>query len=114
LRVLLYFAYGLLPGRVLTYPNFEIYNSPKIIHTPGHTPGHLCLYLPGRSLLIAGDLLRYDQGEVAGPVPGFTLNLAEAINSLKQVAKLPFDHMYGYHGSFLEQGADKAVQAMMK
>ena len=30
----------------------------QIVHTPGHTPGHLCLYVPARSLLIAGDLLR--------------------------------------------------------
>ena len=82
----------------------------QLIHTPGHTPGHMCLYLPERSLLIAGDLLRYDQGQLNGPVPGFTLDLAEAIKSLKQVAKLPFDHMYGYHGSFLAKEADKAVR----
>jgi hydroxyacylglutathione hydrolase len=29
----------------------------KIIHTPGHTEGSLCLHLPAESLLIAGDTL---------------------------------------------------------
>ena len=28
-----------------------------VIHTPGHTPGSICLYLPEESLLIAGDTL---------------------------------------------------------
>lgn len=27
------------------------------VHTPGHTPGSLCLYLPEHSLLLAGDTL---------------------------------------------------------
>lgn len=28
-----------------------------VLHTPGHTPGSLCLYLPTEGLLIAGDTL---------------------------------------------------------
>ena len=28
-----------------------------VIHTPGHTPGSTCLYLPDQTLLIAGDTL---------------------------------------------------------
>jgi glyoxylase-like metal-dependent hydrolase (beta-lactamase superfamily II) len=31
----------------------------EVIHTPGHTPGHVCLYLASHHLLIAGDQLRY-------------------------------------------------------
>jgi len=29
----------------------------RCIHTPGHTPGHMCLYEPERRILIAGDHL---------------------------------------------------------
>jgi hydroxyacylglutathione hydrolase len=29
----------------------------QVIHTPGHTPGSVCLYLPSESLLLAGDTL---------------------------------------------------------
>ena len=29
----------------------------EIIHTPGHTPGSLCLYFPKQELLLAGDTL---------------------------------------------------------
>jgi len=29
----------------------------EVLHTPGHTPGSLCLYLPEESLVLAGDTL---------------------------------------------------------
>jgi hydroxyacylglutathione hydrolase len=29
----------------------------KVIHTPGHTPGSICLHFPAQDLLIAGDTL---------------------------------------------------------
>lgn len=29
----------------------------QVLHTPGHTPGSLCLYLPEQRLLLAGDTL---------------------------------------------------------
>lgn len=28
----------------------------KIIHTPGHTPGHICFYLPQKKLLLSADI----------------------------------------------------------
>jgi hydroxyacylglutathione hydrolase len=31
--------------------------SATVLHTPGHTPGSLCLYLPTENLLVAGDTL---------------------------------------------------------
>jgi len=85
----------------------------QIVHTPGHTPGHICLYLPTRSLLIAGDLMRYEQGQIGGPIPEFTANLEEAKESLRRVAGLTFEAMYGYHGSFLTERADRLARALL-
>ncbi len=31
--------------------------SARILHTPGHTQGSICLHVPGQSLLVAGDTL---------------------------------------------------------
>ena len=85
----------------------------QIVHTPGHTPGHICLYVPARSLLIAGDLLRYEQGQIAGPPPEFTENPTKAAESLRRVARLPIEAMYGYHGTFLPAGAGRLVNALL-
>lgn len=86
----------------------------RVVHTPGHTRGHICLFLPERSLLIAGDLLQYEQGQVIGPVAGFTPDLEQANNSVIQIAQLSFDHMFGYHGSYLANDADKLVLRLAK
>lgn len=40
-------------GDVITWGGHEA----QVIHTPGHTPGSLCFYLPGESLLFSGDTL---------------------------------------------------------
>jgi hydroxyacylglutathione hydrolase len=40
-------------GQVITFGRHEL----RIIHTPGHTQGGCCLYLPGVAKLISGDTL---------------------------------------------------------
>jgi glyoxylase-like metal-dependent hydrolase (beta-lactamase superfamily II) len=32
----------------------------EVIHTPGHSPGHVCFYLPSRGLLFSGDTVLQD------------------------------------------------------
>lgn len=58
----------------------------QIIFTPGHSPGHVALYCPGQSLLMAGDLL------FAGAIGRTDLpdsDPAEMEKSLMRVAELP-------------------------
>src|SRR5215211_2880063 len=45
----------------------------RVIFTPGHTPGHLSLYLERSKVLIAGDALRAQRGSLNGPNPAMTL-----------------------------------------
>lgn len=82
-----------------------------IIHTPGHTPGHLSLFLPCRDLLLAGDLMRYENGVLSGPPPGFTQDPEAAQASLRQVSALSFQHMCGYHGGFLSGNASNQLRS---
>ncbi|MDP4121289.1 MAG: MBL fold metallo-hydrolase, partial [Bacillota bacterium] len=39
----------------------------RVIETPGHTPGHICLYEPQSRTLIAGDLFNVEDGKLALP-----------------------------------------------
>ena len=53
-----------------------------VIHTPGHTPGHICLYIGQSKTLIAGDALSVEGGKL-GPLPRFaSLDWPLAVRSL--------------------------------
>jgi glyoxylase-like metal-dependent hydrolase (beta-lactamase superfamily II) len=85
----------------------------RIVHTPGHTPGHICLYVPARSLLIAGDLLRYEQVHKWQRLISCSSRHIETPESLRRVSGLAFEAMYGYHGIFLAAGAGRLVNALL-
>ena len=58
----------------------------ECIETPGHTAGHVCLYEPGRKLLICGDHILFDI------TPNITLSMEEW-NPLKEYL-LSLDKVY--------------------
>lgn len=57
-----------------------------VIHTPGHSPGSVCYYLPNNNTLFAGDtLFKGSIGNISFP----TSRPALMWRSLKKLAKLP-------------------------
>jgi glyoxylase-like metal-dependent hydrolase (beta-lactamase superfamily II) len=80
----------------------------KILHTPGHTPGSICLYLQSKKLLIAGDLLGHRLG-LKLPSKAFTVDITQEIQSVKRVAALDFDIICFGHGSPIRHQARQAV-----
>ena len=80
----------------------------KILHTPGHTPGSICLYWQSKDLLIAGDLLANRFG-LKLPSRMFTVDIAQEIQSIKRVASLEFDIICFGHGSPIRHQAHQAV-----
>jgi glyoxylase-like metal-dependent hydrolase (beta-lactamase superfamily II) len=74
----------------------------EFIHTPGHSPGHVTLYHPGRRLLIAGDhvLPRISPNigaDMYAPDP-----LTAYLASLRRLRELPVDLVLPSHGSPFE------------
>jgi glyoxylase-like metal-dependent hydrolase (beta-lactamase superfamily II) len=62
----------------------------QVIHTPGHSPDHICLYEPDRGWLFTGDLFvgGWDRALREG------YNIWQIIASLKRVASLPSTVMF--------------------
>lgn len=62
----------------------------KVIHTPGHTPDHLCLYEPNQGWLFTGDLFvgGKDRALRAG------CDIWQVIASLKRISDLPAREMF--------------------
>lgn len=81
-----------------------------LLHTPGHTPGHLSVYFPRDRLLLAGDALVADAGTLQGPVPSFTEDMRAAYESLELLAELDVERVHCFHGGTVDAGDDRIAQ----
>ncbi|WP_114937840.1 MBL fold metallo-hydrolase [Mucilaginibacter endophyticus] len=81
----------------------------KVIHTPGHTPGHISLFLPINSTLIAGDAFSTTKAESAlysfsslkkltGPPRYFTTDWDAAAQSVRRLTALEPRTVAAGHG----------------
>jgi glyoxylase-like metal-dependent hydrolase (beta-lactamase superfamily II) len=88
-------------------------NGLRIIETPGHTPGHISIYLPGSKILIAGDSLVVENDILGLANPGSAFDLIMAVNSVKRFLELDIDKIICYHGGEVSgQINQKLVQLM--
>jgi glyoxylase-like metal-dependent hydrolase (beta-lactamase superfamily II) len=60
----------------------------EVIHTPGHTPGSVCLYAPRRGLLFVGDVLQRRFGKVSAASALYSDDAAGARSSVQRLAGL--------------------------
>lgn len=79
----------------------------EVVFTPGHTPGHISLFLPEADLLLAGDASVAADGDLVGPAEQFTPDMASAVDSLDRLADLSFDRTLCHHGGDVEAGAER-------
>jgi len=82
----------------------------RVVYTPGHTPGHVSLHLPDERLLLAADALTATDEALQGPSEHFTLDMAEAGQSVARLASLAVDGTLCYHGGFVAAGADRIAE----
>ncbi|MBU3100636.1 MULTISPECIES: MBL fold metallo-hydrolase [Clostridium] len=82
-----------------------------VIHTPGHTPGHACFYLRKYKTLVAGDAMNVMDGKLVGPNPTFTLDMKQAIESLKKLLNYDIKTVICYHGGiFTDRPKERIVE----
>jgi glyoxylase-like metal-dependent hydrolase (beta-lactamase superfamily II)/8-oxo-dGTP pyrophosphatase MutT (NUDIX family) len=68
----------------------------KVLHTPGHTRGHLCFYEENTAAIITGDLVVGVGTVVIDPPEG---NMLQYLNSLGRLLELPrLTSLYPAHG----------------
>lgn len=85
-----------------------------VIHTPGHTPGSICLYDPDRKVLFTGDAIRYIQGKIEGPPKQFTPDERQARRSIEKISLLNFNLMLSGHGEPLKPDASDKVKEFVR
>lgn len=77
----------------------------RVVFTPGHTIGHMCLYLERSGTVIAGDALTAGEGRLNGPNPNATSDMATAARSVGKLAELEVQAIVCYHGGVVEDDA---------
>jgi len=82
----------------------------RVIFTPGHTPGHMCLYLERTKTLIAGDALTSLDGRLMGPNPQATPDMALAAQSVQRLAALDLETIVCYHGGVVREDAGGQIR----
>jgi hydroxyacylglutathione hydrolase len=83
----------------------------QVLHTPGHTLGHLSVYAPALGVLVVGDAF-HAGGEVGwlNPFREGIGSLARSAQTLQQLAGLPLRRAISGHGPVMtDPGADLAA-----
>lgn len=73
----------------------------QVLATPGHTPGHISLYIPELETVIPGDAMALENGKPVIANPQFTLDIEKATASLERLMSLKAKKIICYHGGSL-------------
>ncbi len=85
----------------------------QIIHTPGHVPGHISLYIKESKTFIAADAVVVENGKLEIANPQFTLDMQQAIASIKRIEGLDIEKMICYHGGVVEKDVKKQLNNLI-
>lgn len=81
----------------------------EVIHTPGHTPGSICLYGARDRVLFVGDVLQRRRGHVSFASALFSDDYAAAKRTVKRLAALPVEVIVFSHFPALRQDATRTL-----
>ena len=100
---------GILPD--ITLKNGDVIGDFTVIHTPGHTPGCICLFSEKYQLLISGDTVFTDGAFGRYDLPGGSRD--ELQRSLERLAPLDVVELFPGHGSPVEEGGSRHIAAAL-
>jgi glyoxylase-like metal-dependent hydrolase (beta-lactamase superfamily II) len=83
------------------------------ICTPGHTPGHVCLWHAEDGALLSGDALIVEGGAPALPEPSLSEDPERARAALSALAQLPLRHLLPGHGAPILDAAQPRLASFL-
>jgi hydroxyacylglutathione hydrolase len=100
---------GIAPDIVLA--EGDIIGELKVLHTPGHTPGSICLFSEQDHVLISGDTVFSDGCFGRYDFPGGSR--MELARSLNRLSLLDVEGLYPGHGEPVETGGSHHIAAAL-
>ncbi|MHA1821075.1 MAG: MBL fold metallo-hydrolase [Promethearchaeota archaeon] len=85
----------------------------KVIHTPGHTPGHVCYYVPQLKALFVGDLIDPEFNSKP-PVNLPSSSYTDFYNSIKKILELEVEIFLMPHAKRIYFGAEENRKLILK
>ena len=86
----------------------------QVVHTPGHTPGSICLYAPSHKLLFVGDTLQVIRGKVTFASSVFSEDLPLAMASVSRMAELDVETIVFSHYPPWRAEANRTLAALAR
>ncbi|WFN36330.1 MBL fold metallo-hydrolase [Methanomicrobium antiquum] len=101
---------GIVPDRILQ--EGETIGPFEVIHTPGHTPGCICLYNRDTKDLVSGDTVFTDGGFGRFDFPGGSINQLK--ESIKKLSLLDVEGLYPGHGLPVINNGNLHIKAALR
>ncbi len=86
----------------------EVFGELEVLHTPGHTPGSICLYSTSSKMLFSGDTV-FQEGSF-GRTDLYGGNARKLIDSIKRLTLLDVSVMYPGHGEIVKDDANGQIK----
>jgi glyoxylase-like metal-dependent hydrolase (beta-lactamase superfamily II) len=86
----------------------------RVVHTPGHTPGSICLYASRDRILFTGDVLQRRRGRVVFASPLYSDDHAAARASVRRLAALDVATIVFSHYAPLAEGANETLATLAR
>ncbi|OGO03558.1 MAG: hypothetical protein A2Y60_05475 [Chloroflexi bacterium RBG_13_54_9] len=84
----------------------------RVLHTPGHTPGSICLFLEKQNAIFVGDVVLNHGDKLSRPLPNPSTDLDQAKESLRKLAQLSFDACFFSHGEPILENASERIRQL--
>lgn len=82
----------------------------RVIHSPGHSPGHICLYYEDEKVLFGGDNILDTATTYVGS--GVFGNMTDYLESLNRLLKLDLDMILPAHGEIIRDPGSKIRESI--
>ena len=84
-----------------------------VIHTPGHTPGHICLYFKQWKILIAGDIFCINDGILCRENQNLNFDNELNVKSIQKLMKYDVEKVICYHGGIYNENVNERIAELV-
>jgi len=86
----------------------------RVIHTPGHTPGHICLLDINANSLFVGDLMYEENGKLYEIPHKYSRDPERNRDAIRKLLDIEFRHIMPSHGNPIIERGKNAVYELLK